>query len=114
MTDATNTYTGSCHCGAVTFEVDGQIESLMACNCSICRRAGWLLWGIPRASLRVKGEDNLATYTFNRHVIRHHFCKTCGMHPFGESGDKAAVNARCLDIEDLSGFKVIEYDGKSL
>ena len=111
------THTGSCHCGAVTFEADGTIEQALSCNCSICRRKGSLLWAVPREALRVQGEDNLATYTFNRHVIHHRFCKTCGMHPYGESADgtKAAVNLRCVDIgeEALAAIPVVHYDGKA-
>jgi len=117
MSEATpQTHTGSCHCGAVKFEVTGTIDKLLSCNCSICRKKGSLLWGISRDAMKVQGEENLETYTFNRHVIHHRFCKTCGMHPFGEAADgkMAAVNVRCLDdIEDLSGFEVVHYDGKS-
>ena len=113
--DTPNTYTGSCHCGAVTFEVDGTIDQLLSCNCSICHRKGSLLWFVPRTALRVKGEEHLATYTFNKHFIHHRFCKTCGMHPFGEAkdGTGAGINARCLDIDDLSVFPTVHFDGKS-
>ena len=46
-------YLGSCHCGKVAFEVEGQIDSAMSCNCSICQRKGSLLWFVPRAKLRL-------------------------------------------------------------
>ena len=68
------THTGSCHCGQVKFEVDGDITGGLSCNCSMCQRKGSLLWFVPRAQLRVTaGEDTLATYTFNKHAIHHHF-----------------------------------------
>jgi hypothetical protein len=35
---------GSCHCGAVQFELTESPETLVDCNCSICRRIG-ALWG---------------------------------------------------------------------
>jgi len=33
-------YKGSCHCGKVAFEVEGELAGAMACNCSICSRKG--------------------------------------------------------------------------
>ena len=114
------TYSGSCHCGQVAFEVQGEIDSALSCNCSICHRKGSLLWFVPRAKLQViRGADELATYTFNRHVIRHRFCPTCGIHPFGEGTDPrgeaiAAINLRCLEDVDLAPIPVHHYDGRKL
>jgi hypothetical protein len=116
----TTTHTGSCHCGKVAFEVEGEIDSGLSCNCSICQRKGSLLWFVPRAQLRVtSGEDALTDYTFNRHVIRHRFCPVCGMHPFGEGTDPkgnaiAAINLRCLTDIDLDSIPVHHYDGRAI
>ena len=110
-------YQGSCHCGQTRFEVDGEITGAMACNCSMCRRTGTLMWFVGRAQLRLHTpDDTLATYLFNRHVIRHRFCPVCGIHPFGEDTDPAgramaAVNIRCLDGVDLDAVPVQHYDG---
>lgn len=112
-------YQGSCHCGRVAFEVEGTIESALACNCSICQRKGSLLWFVPRDKLRLTTpESNLRTYTFNRHVIKHRFCANCGMHPFGEGVDPkgnatAAINIRCLEDIDLESIPVNHFDGRS-
>ena len=60
------TYRGSCHCGQVAFEVEGAIDSAMACNCSMCQRKGSLLWFVPREQLRLITPDaDAATYVFN-------------------------------------------------
>lgn len=110
---------GSCHCGDIRFEVEGEPDSALACNCSICSKKGSLLWFVPRDALRVlTPEDELATYTFNTHAIRHHFCRTCGMHPFGEGVDPegnrmAAINIRCLDDFDFTAVPVNHFDGRS-
>ena len=61
----------------------------------------------------------MATYTFNKHVIKHRFCPTCGIHPFGEGVDPkgnptAAINIRCLDGVDLEKVPVQHFDGRSL
>ena len=110
---------GSCHCGKVAFEVEGTIESAMACNCSICQRKGSLLWFVPHDKLRLLTPDsNAGTYTFNKHVIRHRFCPVCGMHPYGEGSDAkgsrtAAINIRCLEDIDLASIPVTHFDGRS-
>ena len=110
---------GSCHCGAVRFTANGEIDQAIECNCSHCSRKGLLLWFIPRESFGLTaGEDELATYTFNKHVIKHRFCKTCGILPFGEGVDPkgvrtAAVNVRCLDDFDLATLKIHQYDGRN-
>ena len=40
-------YRGSCHCGNVAYEVEGEIDKAIACNCSMCQRKGSLLWFAP-------------------------------------------------------------------
>jgi hypothetical protein len=113
------TYKGSCHCRRIAFEVEGELGQVTECNCSHCSRKGYLLWFVPREQLRLATpEGNLATYTFNKHVIKHHFCPNCGCAPFGFGVDPsgaatAAVNARCLESVDLSTLKRIPFDGRS-
>lgn len=113
------TYQGSCHCGRIAFEVDGEITGAMACNCSICSRKGALMWFVPRDSLRLlTPPENMGTYLFNKHVIQHRFCAHCGIHPFGEAPDPngkqmAAVNIRCLEGVAIDAVPVQHYDGRS-
>lgn len=110
-------YRGSCHCGRNTYEVEGEIREVAQCNCSICSRKGYLLWFVTRDQLKLHTPDShLATYMFNKHVIRHRFCPTCGCAPFGESvdGTRAAINVRCLDEVDPSQLKTVFFDGRSI
>ena len=118
-TSAVSTSVGSCHCGKVAFEVEGTPETATACNCSMCRRRGSLLWFVPRAALRLTTpERDAATYQFHKHVVDHRFCPTCGIHVFGEGtapdGTRiAAVNLRCLDAVDLDAVPIEHYDGRA-
>ncbi|SFG63071.1 Uncharacterized conserved protein [Duganella sp. CF458] len=113
-------YKGSCHCGNVKFEAEGNIEGLVACNCSICQRKGALMWFIPRSSLTLlTPEEDQASYVFNKHVIKHRFCPKCGIHTYGEGTDPkgnamAAVNARVLEDIELDSYPVQHYDGRKL
>ena len=112
-------YKGSCHCGKIAFEVEGEITGAMDCNCSICQRKGGLMWFVPREHLRLLTPDeNAGTYLFNKHVIKHRFCQDCGIHPYGEATDPkgvamAAVNIRCLEGLDLGSVPVKKFDGRS-
>ncbi|GGX43480.1 GFA family protein [Saccharospirillum salsuginis] len=113
------TYRGSCHCGRIAYEVEGEPEQVITCNCSMCQRRGSMLWFVPRDHLKLlTPEENLSTYTFNTHKIKNYFCNQCGIQPFGEGVDPsgnamAAVNARCLEGIDLDSLKVHHYDGRS-
>ena len=113
-------YQGSCHCGRIAFEVEGDISGVTSCNCSMCQRKGILMWFVPRPAVKLlTPPESMSTYTFNKHAIKHRFCATCGIHPFGEavspSGDPvAAINVRCLEDVDLSALKVQQFDGRAL
>lgn len=115
------THHGSCHCGAIAFDLEGEVTEAMDCNCSMCRRRGSLLAFFPREALTLtRGEGEYATYRFNTETIAHHFCKTCGITPFSEgvhpkTGAKmAAVNVRCLPDVDISTLQVKQVDGARL
>jgi hypothetical protein len=112
-------YKGSCHCGKVAFEVEGELTGAMACNCSMCSRKGSLLWFVPRDKLRLlTSQEGTGTYTFNKHAIKHRFCRACGIHPYAEVVNKdrqmAAINVRCLEDVDLASVPVKNFDGRSL
>lgn len=112
-------YHGSCHCGRIAYDVEGELGEAMECNCSHCSRKGYLLWFVPREKLSLRTPaDEMATYQFNRHVIAHHFCPNCGCAPFGfgtgpDGKAMAAVNVRCLEGVELADLKRKQVDGRS-
>ena len=113
-------HAGSCHCGRIAFELEGEVDKAMDCNCSMCRRRGALLAFYPREALRLSTpEADMATYTFNKHALQHHFCPACGISPFSEGVDPrngaktVAVNVRCLPDVDLDSLQVTKVDGAS-
>lgn len=113
-------YTGNCHCKKVSYEVDMELEGLISCNCSHCQIKGLVLGFVPKDNfVLVRGEDNLTTYTFNKHVIDHTFCKNCGVQgfSFGVSPDgkeTAAINVRTLDGVDMDTLVVTKFEGKGI
>ena len=71
---------GSCLCGAVTFEVEGDLQPPDACHCRQCRKQSGHYFAstdVPRASLTVKGGDKVAWYQSSERV-RRGFCSACG------------------------------------
>lgn len=110
-------HAGGCHCGAVRFEAEAEITQGMTCNCSICHKRGSVLSFIPATAFTLlQGEDRLTSYTFNKRVIDHLFCATCGILPFAKGampdGTKmVALNLRCVDGLDLATLKMVEHDG---
>jgi hypothetical protein len=100
--------------------VEGELSEAMSCNCSICSRKGALMWFVPRGQLTVLTPDEeIGSYSFNKHVIKHRFCPTCGVHPYGEGTNRegnamAAINIRCLEGLDLTSVPVQHFDGRAL
>jgi Uncharacterized conserved protein len=90
---ALDTYTGSCHCGAVRFEVEANLEAgTVRCNCSICAKTRFWLAFVPAGRFRLlQGEEHLADYRFGTGRIQHRFCARCGVKPFGQATDGQGV-----------------------
>ncbi|MCB4770353.1 GFA family protein [Ancylobacter sp. Lp-2] len=116
---AARPFTGACHCGAVQFECSLDLSGAITCNCSICSAKGLIMAFAPAEAFRITaGEEHLNEYRFNRHVIGHMFCTTCGVEPFAKGampdGTKiAAVNIRALKGVDLAALTPAPYDGRS-
>lgn len=112
------THPGSCHCGAVKFQVDIDVAKASRCNCTICTKMG-VTGGIvkPDAFRLLEGEGSLSTYGKSE-VAKRYFCKQCGIHCFGKGhleqlgGDFVSVNINCLDDVDLATLHPIHWDGR--
>jgi hypothetical protein len=117
MTEVTKfvTYEGGCHCGSIRFQVMVDRHLVQDCNCSICRKKGFLHLIVPAEQFTLlKGSDALSTYTFNTHIAQHHFCRICGIHPFYRPRSHPHgidVNVRCLDGDTLHKFHIEPFDG---
>ena len=83
-----DSYNGSCFCGAVRFTVTGEPAAMGYCHCESCRQwsAGpvnaFSLWK-PEAVRVTQGADKIGTYNKTPRSARK-FCKTCGGHLFTE------------------------------
>ena len=110
-------HTGSCHCGAIVFEFEGEVEAAMECNCSLCAKRGGLLAFYPAASFTLSTpREKLGTYHFNKGRIDHHFCPNCGVAPFSEGENKGAkmiaINLRCVEGVDPHSLSIKSVNGR--
>ncbi|MFT7144283.1 MAG: hypothetical protein ACI9TY_001523 [Alphaproteobacteria bacterium] len=110
-------YEGSCHCGAVTFEVKATENLVLTeCNCSICYKQGYVELLVDEPSLLIlSGADSLSLYTFNTGIAQHTSCKTCSVKPFyrpRSSPHKYSVNSRCLNMAPALSVKTVKFNGQ--
>tara|TARA_B100000029_G_scaffold400963_1_gene400024 strand:+ start:209 stop:559 length:351 start_codon:yes stop_codon:yes gene_type:complete len=109
------TYQGSCHCGAVRFEVALDMDESMVCDCSICSKKGGILNRVPEDQFTpLTPIDDLPVYQFNKRIAKHYFCPTCGIYTFHRprsAPDLWAINVRCLDGVDLNAIQIGQIHG---
>ena len=110
-------YTGSCHCGTIKFQVEApESVEVERCNCSICRKSGYLHLIVPLSQFRLlSGQDNITTYSFNTGVAQHTFCTTCGIKPFytpRSNPDGIDININCLDTQP-EHITIVDFDGQN-
>jgi hypothetical protein len=95
-------HTGSCLCGAVRFEVDGELKAPDACHCSLCRRQSghyWASTNVKRDALKLTGADKLTWYHASGKV-RRGFCSVCGAFLFWDPAgyDIIAIGMGAFDL----------------
>jgi hypothetical protein len=116
---------GSCHCGAVRFEVNSAPAELSECNCSLCRRIGglWAYYSLKAFRL-TSDRETLVSYIQGDRTIANFHCRTCGCtsHWEGLSGSGAepggerprvGVNMRLVEDLDLEAIPLRKVDGAS-
>lgn len=73
-------HTGSCLCGAVSYEVEGPLREVIGCHCTQCRKQTGhygATTNVPRDALTVRGADKV-TWFRSSEKGRRGFCSVCG------------------------------------
>jgi hypothetical protein len=110
------TFKASCHCGSIRLEVTADLGEVVDCNCSICRRSGFLHWYVQPDQVKLLTQSRLlSTYVWRYASGGQHFCPTCGIAVLRTSTQfppPLSVNARCLDDIEIAALKIRHFDGK--
>ncbi len=120
-TTTTKTFRGSCHCGAVRFEVEADPASgANRCNCSVCTKLGALGCIVkPEAFQLLSDEAALGVYEWGAKISKRYFCKSCGTHCFGRGhlaevgGDYVSFSYNAVDDFEIGQLKVVYWDGRN-
>jgi hypothetical protein len=109
-------YKGSCHCGRVKFEVEGELNQAAVCNCTICHMSGFVHWVIEPSRLRmITPMDELSAYIWGTKAARHYFCSVCSISPLRKPRyfpGKLSVNVRCLEGVDMNTILISQSEGQ--
>lgn len=110
------THQGACHCGAIRFEFDAEIDRAEVCNCSICSKTAYIHYYVsPDAFRLLTDKGGIADYRFGTGVAHNLFCRACGISPFRRARsdpNKFDINLRCVDGADLQGVEIRRFDGQ--
>jgi hypothetical protein len=122
-------HTGSCHCGAVRFRFEADIDHARECDCSDCAKRGLLTFRVAAEALEILTPlEEMSVYRWGTKTAADYFCRTCGILPFRkpsrptpeerESGvdpfDGWAINLRYVDGLDLDRLPRVPVAGSAL
>ncbi|MGI9373048.1 MAG: GFA family protein [Hyphomicrobiales bacterium] len=99
---------GSCLCGAISYEVNGPLRDVIACHCTQCRKASGhhvAATSCADEDITITG-DTLVWYQSSDRAERG-FCSMCGSNLFWKprSGGRTSIFAGTLDGE--TGLKMV-------
>ncbi len=103
--------TGSCHCGAITFAVDGEPVRMAQCHCNACRRITGTGHNVQaffkRDDVNISGNTRTHQSTSDSGNIRtRHFCPECGSRLFSEnSATPGGIGIAAGSFDDSSWFQ---------
>jgi hypothetical protein len=107
------TYTGSCHCGAIRFEADLDLgEGSNRCNCSYCAKArAWFAFAKGPTRFRLLDGGGVSEYRWippgdAESHLTFTFCRSCGVRTYAKGelealgGTFHAISVPALDLTD--------------
>lgn len=112
---------GSCLCGSVAYEVDGEPKPIVHCHCRTCRKAHGAAFSsvmaVPTDRFRwIKGQGLLTRYESSPGKFRS-FCSRCGSQMIAERPalGRTILRLGCLDtpISDRPRMHIWRSDGAS-
>lgn len=106
----TSTYSGSCLCGAVRFEILGELESFFLCHCRRCRKDTGSahaanLFSTTATLEWLSGHDLVRTFELPGTRHRKSFCTECGSALPGVDADTGLLVVPAGSLDDPIGIR---------
>ena len=112
--------TGTCHCGATHWTMEGDPGPATACNCTLCRRYG-ALWAYDYENERIRILGPTRAYSRaakDKPSLEILFCPTCagvlswrGLELEDDGRRRMAVNLRLSPPEAVAHLAIDHFDG---
>lgn len=98
---------GSCLCGAVQFELLGDLRPSVACHCTQCRKTSGHYWSATQVAdenLRITRDEGLAWYR-SSDTARRGFCARCGSSLFWQLDGEGATSVGTGTLDGPTGIR---------
>ena len=106
----------TCHCGGVEAEVkllDKDSEKFLRCNCSICKRKGYIMTAVSPENFKlIKGQELLTLYQYHTKVAKHYFCSKCGI--YTHTNPRSNPKIYMINVACVEGIKPFELENISV
>jgi hypothetical protein len=105
----------TCHCGQSVLSIilESGLRELRRCDCSLCRRKGYINCSVELEELQIIEGDMLNSYDYKG--AKHFFCSICGIHTHHQrrsNPNQYGVNVGCIDGVNPSKLgEIIWKDG---
>lgn len=104
--------TGSCLCGAVKYEITGELMGIINCHCNTCRKAHSAAFSsvlpVPEDNFSLTGQEHLGAFESSPGKLRH-FCQNCGSQIYAKKADNHLMMVRAGSLNDDPGCKELKH-----
>ena len=107
----TRVQTGHCLCGAVQYQVHGELRPVIYCHCNMCRRTSGhfvAASACARADLVIAPTTALAWYRSSARAQRG-FCRACGSNLFWDAADADSISIMAGSLDAPQGLQAREH-----
>ena len=102
----------TCHCGGVEAQVripEEGFKKIMRCNCSLCKRKGYIIGFVGQDDLKIlKGKNLLKLYQYHTKTAKHFFCSNCGIHT--HSNPRINPKLYGINVACVEGINPFEFE----
>ena len=101
----------TCHCRKIQIELilNNGLEELTRCNCSLCKRKGYIIGFVGQDDLKIlKGKNLLKLYQYHTKTAKHFFCSNCGIHT--HSNPRINPKLYGINVACVEGINPFEFE----